>query len=244
LTCPAKHSTMALTMTLPGQMYKLQQFDSELQRQRQYIEDIDRQLSGNKALTIAEANLTLIRQQLAEMRKTQKSTEWKLEDMTARSRDINNKLYTGIVQSPKELLSLKHEAESLKQRIDAKEEELLEIMGQVEEKEREEKSCSQKCSELTQEWQQKQTNLAQKRDESEKEIARLNKSREEDIRQIEERAVSLYQQIKTIRGQAVVRVQQGQCQGCHMTLPIGQAQKAKAGEIVQCSNCSRILYVE
>lgn len=235
---------MTFTMTLPGQMYKLQQLDSELQRQQQYIEDIDRQLSGNKALTIAEANLTLIKQQLAEMRKSQKETEWKLEDMTTRSRDINNKLYTGVVQSPKELLSLKHEAESLKQRIDTKEEELLEIMGQVEEKETEEKSCSQKFSELTQEWQQKQVNLAQKRDESEKELTRLNKSREEDLQQIEQRDLMLYQQIKTIRGQAVVRVLKGQCQGCHMTLPIGQGQKAKAGEIIQCSNCSRILYVE
>ena len=235
---------MAFTMNLPGQLYNLQQFDSELQRQRQYIEEIDRQLSGNKALATAEATLTLIKQQLTDMRKSQKNADWKLEDMTERSRDINNKLYTGIVHNPKELLSLKHEAESLKQRIDNKEEELLEIMGQVEEMETQERSCSQKCIKLTQEWQQKQSNLAQKRAESEKELVSLNKSREEALQQIEPRALRLYQQIKTIREQAVVRVQQGQCQGCHMVLPIGQGQKAKAGEIVQCSNCSRILYVQ
>jgi len=235
---------MAFIMNLPGQLYKLQQLDSELQRQRQYIEEIDRQLSGNKALATAEANLTLIKQQLTDVRKSQKNADWKLEDMTERSRDINNKLYTGIVHNPKELLSLKHEAESLKQRIDNKEEELLEIMGQVEEMETQEKRYSQEFSELTQEWQQKQINLAQKRTECEKELARLDNSREEALQQIEPIALRLYQQIKTIREQAVVRVQQGQCQGCHMALPIGQGQKAKAGEIVQCSNCSRILYVE
>ncbi len=235
---------MAFTMNLPGQLYKLQQLDSELQRQQQYIEDVDRQLSGNKALAAAEANLTLIKQRLTDMRKSQKTAEWKLEDITARSRDINNKLYTGIVHNPKELLSLKHEAESLKQRIDNKEEELLEIMGQVEEMETQERICNQEFSKLTQEWQQKQINLAQKRTASEKELARLNKSREETLPQIELIALRLYQQIKTIREQAVVRIQQGQCQGCHMTLPIGQLQKAKAGEIVQCGNCSRILYVE
>jgi len=235
---------MAFIMSLPGQLYKLQQLDSELQRLRQYIEEIDRQLSGNKALATAEANLTLIKQQLTDTRKIQQNADWKLEDMTARSRDINNKLYTGIVHNPKELLSLKHEAESLKQRIDNKEEELLEIMGQVEEMETQERSRSQECSELTQGWQQKQVNLAQKRTESEKEIARLDKNREESLQQIEPIALRLYQQIKTIREQAVVSVQQGQCQGCHMALPIGQGQKAKAGEIVQCSNCSRILYVE
>jgi predicted nucleic acid-binding Zn-ribbon protein len=235
---------MVFTMNLPDQLYKLQQFDSELQRQRQYIEEIDRQLSGNKALATAEATLTSIKQQLTDMRKSQKNADWKLEDMTERSRDINNKLYTGIVHSPKELLSLKHEAESLKQRIDNKEEELLEIMGQVEEMETQERSCSQKCSELTQEWQQKQITLAQKRAETEKELVSLNKSREEALQHIDPGALRLYQQIKTIREQAVVRVQQGQCQGCHMALPIGQGQKAKAGEIVQCSNCSRILYVQ
>lgn len=235
---------MAFTMNLPGQLYKLQQLDSELQRQQQYIDDIDHQLSGNKALATAEANLTLIKQQLADMRKIQKTAEWKLEEITERSRDINKKLYTGIVHNPKELLSLKHEAESLKQRIDNKEEELLEMMGQMEEMEAQEKNCNQEFSKLTQEWQQKQITLAQKRTESEKELARLNKSREETLPQIEPTTLRLYQQIKTIRGQAVVRVQQGQCQGCHMTLPIGQWQKAKAGVIVQCSNCSRILYGE
>jgi len=164
--------------------------------------------------------------------------------MNERSRDINSKLYTGVVHNPKELLSLKHETESLKRRIDKQEEELLDIMGQVEETETQEGSYNQEFSELTQEWQQKQGSLTQKRAESEREVASLNESREEALQQIEPSSLKLYQQVRTIREQAVVKVQQGQCQGCHMTLPIGQAQKAKAGEIVQCSNCSRILYVE
>ncbi len=235
---------MTLAMNLARQLYKLQQFDSELQRQRQYIDEIDRQLSRNKALTKAEANLNLIKQRLTDMKKNQKNAEWKLDDMNERSRDINSKLYTGVVHNPKELLSLKHETESLKRRIDKQEEELLDIMGQVEETETQEGSYNQEFSELTQEWQQKQGSLTQKRAESEREVASLNESREEALQQIEPSSLKLYQQVRTIREQAVVKVQQGQCQGCHMTLPIGQAQKAKAGEIVQCSNCSRILYVE
>ncbi len=235
---------MTLVMNLARQLYKLQQLDSELQRQRQYIDEIDRQLSGNEALTKAEANLSLTKQQLTDMKKNQKNAEWKLDDMNERSRDINSKLYTGVVHNPKELLSLKHEAESLKQRINKQEEGLLEIMGQVEEAERQEGSYNQEFSKLTQGWQQKQSSLTQSRAESEKEVARLDESREEALQQIEPSSLKLYQQVRTIREQAVVIVYQGQCQGCHMVLPTGQRQKAKAGEIVQCSNCSRILYVE
>jgi len=157
---------------------------------------------------------------------------------------VHNKLYTGVIQNPKELMSLKHEAENLKQRINNKEEELLELMAQVEEAETQERNCRLEFNKLTEEWQQTQVSLAQKRAESEREVDRLCINREETIAQVEPSSLRLYQQIKTIREQAVVRLQQGQCQGCHMTLPIGQAQKAKAGEVVQCSNCSRILYTE
>jgi len=73
---------MTLIMNLPGQLYKLQQLDSELQRLRQYIDEIDRQLNENKALTKVEANLVSIKQQLTDIRKNQKDAEWKLEDMS------------------------------------------------------------------------------------------------------------------------------------------------------------------
>jgi uncharacterized protein len=231
-------------MNLPRQLYKLQQIDSEIQRQRQYIEDIVRQLNGNQILAEAEDILALKKQQLTEIMKRQRTVEWELEDLTIRDEDINSKLYTGIVRNPKDLLGLKHEAESLKARIADKEDTLLEIMAQVEELETQEKSSNQKVNELKQEWQQRQQTLVQKREELKTELVRLSERQEEMSQQIEPKALGLYQQLKKTRDPAVAIVQQGQCQGCHMTLPIGQWQKAKAGEIVQCSNCSRILYME
>jgi uncharacterized protein len=231
-------------MNLPRQLYKLQQIDSEIQRQRQYIEDIVRQLNGNQILAEAEDILALKKQQLTEIMKRQRNVEWELEDLTIRDEDINSKLYTGIVRNPKDLLGLKHEAESLKARIADKEDTLLEIMAQVEELETQEKSSNQKVNELKQEWQQRQQTLVQKREELKTELVRLSERQEEMSQQIEPKALGLYQQLKKTRDPAVAIVQQGQCQGCHMTLPIGQWQKAKAGEIVQCSNCSRILYME
>lgn len=231
-------------MNLPGQLYKLQQIDSEIQRQRQYLGDIVRQLSGNQVLAEAEDELALKKQQLADMQKSQRTAEWELEDLTARDKDISNKLYTGVVRNPKDLLGLKHESESLKTRITDKEDTLLGIMAQVEEIEAQEKASTQKVNTLKQEWQQRQHYLVQQREESEAELVRLSEQQEDASRQIEPKALGLYQQLKKTKEPAVAIVQQGQCQGCHMTLPIGKWQKAEVGEIVQCSNCSRILYVQ
>jgi predicted nucleic acid-binding Zn-ribbon protein len=231
-------------MNLPGQLYKLQQIDSEIQRQRQYIEDIVRQLSGNQILAEAEDDLAQKKQQLTDMIKSQRTVEWELEDLTARDKDINSKLYTGVVRNPKDLLGLKHEAESLKTRISNKEDVLLGIMAQAEEMEEQEKASTQKVNELKQEWKKRQKNLVQQREETESELTRLGERREDALRQIEPKALGLYQQLKKTKEPAVAIVQQGQCQGCHMILPIGKWQKAEVGEIVQCSNCSRILYVQ
>jgi len=231
-------------MNLPGQLYKLQQIDSEIQRQRQYLGDIVRQLSGNPILAEAEDELALKKQQLADMMKSQRTVEWELEDLTARDKDINSKLYTGVVRNPKDLLGLKHESESLKTRITNKEDTLLGIMAQVEEIEAQEKASTQKVNTLKQEWEQRQHYLVKQREESEAELIRLSERQEDASRQIEPKALGLYQQLKKTKEPAVVIVQQGQCQGCHMTLPIGKWQKAEVGEIVQCSNCSRILYVQ
>jgi len=59
-------------MSLPGQLYKLQQFDIELQRSHQLAGEIAHQLNENGALVATESELGSQKQQLA---KWQKKTE-------------------------------------------------------------------------------------------------------------------------------------------------------------------------
>jgi len=149
-----------------------------------------------------------------------------------------------VVQNPKELVNLKRESENLKGKLSTKEDELLKLMSQVEEMEARVEVSSGEFKELKQKWQQKQEALTQGKIETETILSNLSKNRQELAQQISSEVLNLYEHIKLIKGQAVAKVAQGKCQGCYITLPTSQWQKAKAGDLVQCSNCTRILYVE
>jgi len=231
-------------MSLPAQLYKLQQIDIELQKNQQIVAETIRQLNEDSALVTAESELTRQKQQLVEAKGKQKNAEWELEDLQERINHLNNKLYDGTVKNPKELVNIEHEAESLKGRLSTKEDELLELMSQVEEMETKVKTGTKEFQQLKQEWQQKQENLNRGKVEVDTVLTTLAKNRRELTQQISPEALNLYEQIKLTKGQAVAKVEQGRCQGCRITLPISRWQKARAGDLVQCNNCQKILYLE
>ncbi len=231
-------------MSLPGQLYKLQQIDLELQGRQQELNEIENQLNDDKALVAAESKLASQKEQLAGAKKEQKSSEWDLEDLQERVKKLNDKLYSGMTKNPKELVNIENEVKSLKSKVGKKEDELLELMSQVEEMGAEVKIGNEELERLKQEWQQRQENLGQRKTAVEAELAELSKARHGLAQQIEPAALKLYEQIRLAKEQAVAKVAQGRCQGCHITLPTSQWQKAKAGDLIQCNSCTRILYLE
>jgi len=231
-------------MSLPGQLYQLQHIDIELQDRRQVIDDVTGQLSENQALLAAESQLASQKQQLAEANKRQKDFEWELEDVREKSNQLKSKLYGGMVKNPKELVNLENESEILKKKTRGKEDELLELMSQIEDLETNAEASTKELQEMRQEWQQKQEILNGKKTRTETELARLSQTRGELAQEISSEVLNLYEQIRLTKGQAIAKVEQGRCQGCYITLPISQWQRARSGELVQCSSCNRILYVE
>jgi predicted nucleic acid-binding Zn-ribbon protein len=231
-------------MSLPAELHKLQQLDIELEKRRQTIDEITRQLSENKALAAVESQLASRKQQLHETGNRQKDVEWDLQDLEEKINSLDAKLYGGTVSNPKELVNLKQEVDSLKKKSRTKEDELLELMGQTEELQAKVEASCTEFQELEQEWQQKRQALTASKAEAETELASLTSSRHGLSQEIGTEALKLYELIKSSKGQAIAKVEQGRCQGCYIALPMGQWQKARAGELVQCSSCSRILYVE
>jgi len=222
----------------------LQQIDLELQRKQQELNGVESQLNDDRALVTAEAKFACQKEQLADARKRQKSAEWELENIQEKITKVNSKLYNGATKNPKELVNLEHEGKSLKSKISGQEDELLELMGQVEELEAEVKTSTEELKQLKQEWQQRQGALKQRKNEIEPEIVELSQARGALVQQIDLEALGLYERIRLAKEQAIAKVVQGRCQGCHITLPTSQWQKARAGELMQCNSCNRILYLE
>jgi predicted nucleic acid-binding Zn-ribbon protein len=230
-------------MTLTGQLYKLQQLDLELQRKQQELSEVVHQLSDNKALVVAESKLASHKEQLEDVRRKQKNSEWELDDLQEKVRQIDSKLYSGTSKDPKELVNLEKEVKGLKSQIRPKEDALLGLMSQVEEIEANVKTTIEEIERLKREWEQRQETFGQRKSEIEALLARLKRDRGVLAQQLDSEALNTYERIRLTRGQAVVKVERGKCQGCHIAVPTSQWQKAKAGDLIQCNSCNRILYL-
>jgi len=231
-------------MSLVGQLYKLQQVDLELHKKQQELNEVENQLSDNKTLVVAESKVASQKEQLEDAKRMQKGSEWELEDLQEKVRQIESKLYSGTTRDPKELVNLEKEVKGLKSQIRTKEDTLLGLMSQVEEIEAKVKTTCEEFERLKREWEQRQETFRPRKSEIETVLAKLRGNRNELSQQIDSEAFNIYERIRLTRGQAVVKVERGRCLGCHITVPTSQWQKAKAGDLIQCNNCGRILYLE
>ena len=231
-------------MNLAGQLYRLQQIDLELQKKQQELNEVENQLSDNEALVAAESKLVSQNEQLGDARRKQKNCEWELEDLQEKVKQIDSKLYSGTTKDAKELVNLEKEVKILKRQIRTKEDTLLGLMSQVEELEAKAKTTAEELEQLKQEWQQRQNTFGQKKIELESMLAKLKRDRDELVKQNDREALNIYERLRLTRMQAVVKVEKGRCLGCHVTVPTSQWQKVKAGNLIQCNNCSRIFYLE
>jgi predicted nucleic acid-binding Zn-ribbon protein len=231
-------------MSLAGQLYKLQQLDLELQERQQELNEVENQLSDNKALVAAESKLASQKEQLEDAKKKQKSSEWELDDLQEKVKQIDSKLYSGKTKDPKELANLEKEVKGLKSQIRTKEDDLLGLMSQVEEEETKVKTTAEEVERLKREWEQRQEIFKPKKSELKTVLVELKEDRDELAQHIDSEACNIYERIRLTWGQAVAKVERGRCLGCHISVPTSQWQKAKAGDLIQCNNCSRILYLE
>ncbi|HEX76282.1 MAG TPA: hypothetical protein G4O12_06850 [Dehalococcoidia bacterium] len=230
-------------MTLAKRLYELQQIDMEIQKKQETLDDVSRQLGESEALLGAKTELLAEEEHLARMDKQQRDVEWEVEDLRGSIARLNEKLYGGKVKNPKELLSLEQEVEIFKVKLRQKEDSLLDLMAEVEAMRDEIELDTGRLRKLEGEWQQEQGILAQKRTEIESQLSDLSQKRQTLTFEISSQALELYDGIRLRKGQAVVKVEQGMCQGCRLTLPMSEWQQARAGTLVQCSSCGRILYL-
>jgi len=231
-------------MNSPAQLYKLQHIDQELHERQQALDEIKTQLSDDRVLAEARSALASLKERLTEMRKKQKEAEWELEDLQGKVNQVDAKLYGGKVKNPKELVSLDLESKEFRKTVRQKEDALLELMSEVESIQAKAEESDKELKQLSQEWHHKQQALTRRKSEIEARLAGFQQSRQELAAEISPEALALYDEVRTTKERAVAKVERGRCQGCHINLPTTQWQKAKAGNLVQCDSCGRILYVE
>ena len=230
-------------MSSSKRIFEFQQVDLSIQSKSKELDEINLHLNHDEAYELAKANHDTARDAQKEREKLYKDLDAEAEGVRASLQQINDKLYGGKIKNPKELVGYEQEAGILKGNLSKKDDLLLELMEKVDAAKAEIKRLQEVYKTAETDWQSRKVTLAVQADQLKDELAGLEKKRQEILAGVDQSILTAYENIKSRKGQAVARVEQGRCLGCRVSLSINELQRARGMSIVTCSNCGRILYL-
>lgn len=227
------------------EIVQLQSIDDEAAAFRAALADVERRLRGNEELNEARREFAAADSVLQAGQKDQRRVEGQVEDVTSRIEQTEKRLYSGEVKNAKELASIEHEVESLKQRRSVLEDELLEILSQVETAERTRARTAKAVNQLEALWEREQQDLKHEVKRLGDSVARADQKRELQKAKVSARSLHVYEDVRRRHGgMAVAKITGGTCGGCRVAMPESLRRRAFATDtLAQCPNCERILYI-
>jgi uncharacterized protein len=162
-----------------------------------------------------------------------------------RAADVDQRLYSGTVTSPRELQAMQADIEMLRRRRSDLEDEELEIMEQREALDAELAALDGSIDALWTTVNGLRTTITSAEQEIDGEIAREEDERAVLAKPIVDSLLHDYERRRAQnRGAGAARLVGTTCQACHLTIPSTEAERirrAAGTEIAYCDNCSAIL---
>ena len=233
-------------MNKAKQLYELQEIDLDIEHKTETLTQVRGQLGENAGLVSARSALDTARKHLNDLEHQQGTAEWGVEELETKIAQEEKKLYEGSTKNPRELINLQKEVDIFKDQRGAREEQLLSVMLEVDTVQRDVTLKHGELDAMEREWQKNQEHLSREQAGLEGELAELQQKRELSAEQTDLVSLRVYEGLRQARQRlTVAKVVQGGCQGCRISLPMADQQRARTGqELVTCSNCGRILYID
>jgi predicted nucleic acid-binding Zn-ribbon protein len=221
----------------------LQELEVAIKRFEEAVAAKPRELDPlTRARDEARAAVAQHRKDLDELEKRRRALEAEITQEQYQLQRAQRKLLE--VKTNKEYAAMLVEIDTLKQKISAHEDEVLQLMELSELR-------RQQLQELNRQVEQHEARLAEGRRQNEAELAVLQKllaerrqGRDAALQQLDRAVRDLYLRLlQSRKGLAVVSIKDGACEGCFVTLPPQLIQEVRRGDrVITCSHCQRILY--
>ena len=233
-------------MSKAKQLHELQEIDLDIERKTKTLAQIRSRLGKDDDLVAARAALDTALKHQIDLEHQQRTAEWGVDELGTKIAAEEKKLYEGSVKNPRELMSLQHEIELIKGQHGEREEQLLAVMLKVDTAQQDVTSKQSELKAMERDWQEEQKRLSMEQTELEANLATLAQKQESLRSLIDSVSLKAYDELRYVKqGLAVAKLVQGRCQGCRISLPMSDQQKARMGhKLATCSNCGRILYMD
>ncbi len=225
-------------------LVNLQTIDLQLRERTDAIEALRRELAELDAtVTTQRQALDAVRAERAEIESRRRDIEGTLSDEEAKMKDRRMRLNR--IRNEKEASAVRREIEVAKEGTSQLEEGLMALFEQLD-------GVKARETELVTAYEALEGRRVSESERVELEIGELSSGLDEARTQRETLAgdleASLRRQYETIlarkRGQAVVEVRGGTCDGCHMRIAPQLANEiSRNTRVITCPSCHRILYV-
>ncbi len=226
-------------------LYELQTLDLRIAADAAKLEAERAKIKEPPAVREARASLKGIQEQLAALQAQLRSTEQEVQGVSTKKAAAHARLYGGSVSVPRELAALETEEAGLAQSQSQLEDRELELMAGIEQAERSLSSAQQRLDEELARWQREGAAAHQHIDQLQAEVEALRLDRAAVAAQVSPSNLALYERLRPRKGnRPVAEVRNNLCQGCGVTVPLGDVQRARGADPPgTCDNCGRLLFV-
>lgn len=232
--------------TLGQRLYRLQLLDTELSEHRSRLREAQALLGETREVLDARVAQDKAAKELTQQRARLKDLEFELQKLDAKLTTTAARLYGGEVSNPKELGGLQQDHEYLQRARHKQEDDVLQAMTLLEEREKEAAAASAHLADVESRWRTEQDRVSKHVEQLQAKVTALGKDRAQTIAPLDASTRAVYQELMKKKGGRAVALLVGQtCAGCRVTLPSGKAQEVRRSQVlITCDNCGRILAVE
>jgi len=181
---------------------------------------------------------------IRELEIKQENLEKEINEKKEEIKNLRQKLQ--VVRNQKEYSEVLNGIDNIQKTISSKEEEILQIMENLENEKKLVEEKNLKFKPLEEEYLEAIKKWEEIKKKYEEELNNLDLEEKIIKSKLSKETLYLFEKIYKLRkGQAVVPVQDGSCSGCYILLRPQQLADVKSGnQIIQCDQCSRVLYIE
>lgn len=226
-------------------LLQLQEIDSEqaaLERERQSLEEAPELAEARARVELREQAVRALRDRQAELTRELGWAEKEAAELKRKRAELDRKLYSGEVGSPKELDQMRRKLESIAQSIGSLDDRALAAMEGLEIlKTTLEAETAALATEQAAAGDLEQAN-AGRRAEVDAGLAGIPARRRALSGAIEPAMLGEYERVRARRGGVgAVRLARGICGGCRVAVPPVLLSQARQGRLVKCESCGRLL---
>lgn len=229
-------------------LFALQEHDAALDRLKHRHDTLPERAAvaqGEAQLAAGQAELATVRAERDGIARREKALDDEASSLQAKADEVERKMYSGEISSPKELQAMQAEVEHMRRLQGDLETEELELMEQREPLDAQLAELGARADAVGEQLAASRDALATAESTVKAEARVELAARQELAGRIDAALLAEYERCRALtQGTGVARLVGTTCQGCHLSIPSTEAERIKrapAGSIEHCDNCGAIL---